>query len=281
MTNAEIRKIAGLSASLDAVVDLWNDAATEILCDLLYVYEIARHVVTEERAQVHSNYQIFLRDFPIDMDESIVIKTTFDRTVISGYTFRKEPNEKFTIHTYGADNNIPLALPYDEVFISYTAGYRVQDVVEVLSNTNLAEKTISVTLNGTTTTYTFKAAGATGNQINVGATLAETATNIAEKFGTSAVGAVVTMPLGYGLTLGTATIAQLDVTTRDLPGALKNILALIAAGGVAEKGKVGSVVSYTIGSKSVTFRNDAEATVVETALRTWIPGFKRAIIAAI
>ena len=63
--------------------------------------------------------------------------------------------------------------------------------------------------------------------------------------------------------------------------ALKNVVALIAGGGIAEKSKSGSVVSYTIGGKSVTFRNEGEASAVEMAVNTWIPSFKRTIIAGI
>lgn len=281
ITNAEIRKILGLGSGQDALVDLWNDAATEILCDLLGVYEIASHVVTEERAKVHCNYELFLRDFPVDLTSSPTLKTTFDRTSISGYTFRKEPNQKFTIRSYAADGNIPLALPYDEVFITYTAGYRVQDLITVLSNTDLVGKTISVTLNGTATTYTFVASGATTYQINVGATVALTADNIAAKFGTSAVGAAVTMPLGYRMALGTATTAQLTIVNPDLPMALKNVIALIAGGGIAERSKSGAVSSYTIGGKSVTFRTDSEASAADMAIKSFIPTFKRTSIHSI
>lgn len=281
ITNAEIRKILGLGSGQDALTDLWNDAATEIVCDWLGMYEIATHVVTEERAKVHCNYQLFLRDFPVDLTVAPTLKTTFDRTSISGYTFRKDPNEKFTIRSYATDGNIPLALPYDEVLITYTAGWRVQDLITVLSNTDLVGKTITVTVNGTSTTYTFVASGATALQIDVGATVALTAANIATKFGTSAVGAAVTMPLGYRMALGTATTAQLTIVNPDLPMALKNVIALVAGGGIAEKSKAGAVSSYTIGGKSVTFRSDSEASAVEIAINSFIPHLKRTSVHSI
>lgn len=281
ITNAEIRKILGLGSGQDALVDLWNDAATEIVCDLLGVYEIATHVVTEERAKVIRGYKLSLRDFPVDLTVAPTLKTTFDRTSISGYTFRREPNEKFTIGSYAADGNIPQSFAYDDVFITYTAGYRVQDLITVLSNTDLAEKTITVTVNGTSTTYTFKASGATTYQINVGVTVALTADNIAAKFGTSAVGAAVTLPLGSRMALGTATTSQLTIVNPDLPMALKNVVALVAGGGIAERSKSGAVASYSIGGKSVTFRTDSEGSAAEMAIKSFLPTFKRTSIYSI
>lgn len=281
MTNAEIKKIIGSGSANDTLIDIWNDAATELLCEILGVENIASHTVTDERVKVLSGFELMLADFPVDTGETITLRNTFDHSEVTGFSFRKDPHNRFTLRVYDAGGTIPLSLGYDELFVSYTAGYSVLDTVEVISNTGLADKTITVTINGTATTWTFKASGATGNQINVGGTVALTAANILAALGGTLDTATVTLPLGSSIALGSATSAMLTITNAEVPKLFKNAVALIAAGGLSEKEKGGDIVSYSIGGKSVTFRNDEEGMAVQHIVSKWLPTFKRVKIAGI
>lgn len=280
ITNTEIKALLGIGSASDVLVELWNDAATEIVCSLLGMADIAKHQVTDERVELLSGYELILNDYPVD-ETTLVLKTTFDHTAITGFSFKKDPQKRRTVRVYDSGGTMPMPLPYECVFASYMGGYTAQDTLEVLSLTDLADKTINVKIAGVTTQWTLKASGATGNQINIGLTVAATATAIATALGGSAVGAVVTLPLGSTVTLGTATAVQLDVTNSDVPAALKNAVALIAGGGIAEKEKSGDIVSYTIGGKSVTFRNQQEASAAQTVLNNWLSTYKKTKIMGI
>ena len=281
LTNAEIKVLTGNGSASDVLVEMWNDAATELVCALLEVTDIAKHQVVDERVKVLSAYELIFEQFPVDTDQTITLKTLFDGTAITGYTFRKDPQRLRTVRLYNVAGNVPYPLNYDGIFATYTAGWNVQDTLTVLSLTGLADKTITVTIAGVATTWTIKASGATGNQINVGLTTDATATAIAAALGGAAVGSVVTLPLGSKVLLGTATSAQLTIVNADVPVALKNCVALIAGGGIAEKSKAGGVVSYTIGGKTLSFRNDKEANAVQTLINTWIATYKKVKIFAV
>lgn len=281
LTNAEIKTLLGVGSASDVLVEMWNDAATEIVCSLLGISNIAKHQVTDERVEMLDPYEMILNEFPVDVAQAITLKTTFDHTTVTGYTFKKDPQKRRTVRLYDTSGNIPYGLNYDCIFVSYTAGYTNQDTLEVISITGLTDKTFTVKIAGVTTTWTIKASGATGNQINIGIDAAATASAIATALGGTVVGAVVTLPLGSTVSLGTATTSQFTITNADVPAALKNAIALIAGGGIAEKEKSGDIVSYTIGGKSVTFRNQQEASAVEMVLNTWLSTYKKTKILAI
>lgn len=280
LTNTEIKTLLGAGSASDVLVEMWNDAATEIVCSLLGIADIAEHDVVNERVRVIDPLELILQDFPVDVS-SVVIKNVYDKTTITGYTFVREPNKRRTIRAYDTSGNLAFPIPYDEVFASYTAGYINQDTLEVLSITGLADKTFTVKIAGVTTTWTMKASGATGNQINIGLDAAATASAIATALGGTLVGSTVTLPLGSTVALGTATTAQFTIVNANVPAALKNAVALIAGGGIAEKEQSGGVVSYTIGGKSVTFRNQEEASAVDMVLKNWLSTYKKTKILGI
>lgn len=281
LTNTEIKTLLGVGSASDVLVEMWNDAATELVCAMLGISNIARHQVTDERVEMLDPYEMILNEFPVDIASTITLRTTFDHTAITGYTFKKDPQKRRTVKLYDTSGNIPYGLNYDCVLVSYMAGYTAQDTLEVLSITGLADKTFTVKIAGVTTTWTIKASGATGNQINIGIDAAATASAIATALGGSVVGAVVTLPLGSTVALGTATTAQFTITNSDVPAALKNAVALVAGGGIAEKEKAGDIVSYTIGGKSVSFRNQQEASAVKMVLDNWLSTYKKTKILAI
>ncbi len=284
VTNAEIKKLAGLGSASDALVDIWNDAATEMLCEILNVAEIAKHAVVDERVKIMDLYSLLLNEFPVDTTQTITLKTTFDSTEVTGYTFKKDPGYRRTLRSYGADGKIPYAIPYDELFVSYTAGYGIQDTLKVLSITGLDGKTLKVKIAGVETVYTLKttlSTPAVATEIQIGADAAGTASNISAKLSGTVSTDTVTLPLGTNVSLGTASISQFTIINADLPPVFKSVIAFIVAGGIAEKNKAGSVVSYTIGGKSVSFRSNEEASATEIAIRNWLPHFKKVNISSI
>lgn len=280
ITNTEIKTLLGLGSANDLLVEMWNDAATELVCSILGVSDLATHQVTDERVELSSGREMTLNEFPVD-ETSIALKTPYDSLSLTGYSFKKEPLKKRTVRVYDASGTLETVLPYGCLLVSYEAGYIVQDTIEVLSIASLADKTFNVKIAGSTTVWTMKASGATGNQINIGVDANATAAAIATALGGTAVGALVTLPLGSNVTLGTVTSAQFGVTNANVPASLKNAIALIAGGGIAEKDKSGDVVSYTIGGKSVSFRNNAEASAVQTMINTWLGSFKKVKIIGI
>lgn len=282
ITTTEIKKILGITGSSnDAVIEIWNDTITDVLCQMLDVHDLAVHTVTNERVEISEcdPYKMYLSDFPVDILENITLKDEYNNP-ITGFTFGLDPKEIKTVRLYD-ESGKPRASLYDRMLVSYTAGYTVKDTLEVLSIADLAEKTITVTIAGVTTTYTFKASGATENQINVGVNEAATASNIATVLGGAVNGAVVTLPLGSSVTLGSATTAQFTIVNASIPPSLKMAVALMVGGTMADKDKVKGIQSYTIGTKTVTFRSGADFNTVNTVLSQYIPFSKKTMIMGI
>lgn len=277
ITNDEIKILLGMSGdSEDAVVQLWNKSATQTLLNLLQIAELVTHNVIDERVEVVDHSQLCLSDFPVDIDETITIKNLLKQEV-AGLSFLLDPKNKRTVNIVDS-NGVAQEITHCEVFASYTAGYSVQGTVEVLTNNDLAEKTIKVYESGTPTTYTFKASGATGNEINVGGDTDATAANIAAALGGSAAASVATLPLGTIVELVLATTLQLTIIDPTIPEPLKMAVALIAGGGIAERQKKGGVNSYTIGSKTVSFRTDNEAEQVKQIVNKYAAFYRKVYI---
>lgn len=272
VTNTEIKALLSLGTASDMLVEMWNDVATEMLASILGVTAFDVHTVTDERVTIHCG-KLYLKEFPVDLN-SISLKTTFDSSTIDGYSWKQEAGERRLVRAYDVAGDLKLDLPYAQVLATYSAGYQLNDKITVVSNTGLADTTITVTIAGSPTTYTFKTSGATGNQINVGATTALTAANIASKLGGSVVGSIVTLPLGASIALGSATSSQLSIVSTNLPKIFKHAVALIVGGGLAEKDKVSGISSYTIGGKQVTFRNTQEKNFFETVMSSWLADYQ-------
>lgn len=280
ITTAEIKAILGISGtSEDALLEIWNESATDLLTNLLGVTSLTTHTITNERVQMADRGKLVLSEFPVQLSQTITVKDSLKNT-ISGLYFSQDPGNKRTVNIEDS-SGYPIEIYADEALVSYTAGYTTQGTIVALSTTDLAEKTITATVAGVSTTYTFKASGATGNQINVGATVNDLATNIATKLGGTASTATVTLPLGTNVDLGTATTAQLTITDATIPAMLKMAVALIAGGGLAEKNKKGGIASYTIGGKSVSFRSDSEAQTVSAIVTKYAAYFKKFSLNAI
>lgn len=278
VTNTEVKAILQLGSSSDALIDIYNDVATGLLCEILGVQDIAAHIVTDERVCVMSNYEIVLNEFPVNLTPAPTLKDVLSNS-ITGYTFKKEGMNRRTLRSYDSSGAYPSPIAYDELLVSYNAGYTVQDTLKVLLNP-AADSTITAKIAGVSTVYTFKTSGATGNQINIGATVNDTATAIATALGGTASTDTVTLPLGSTVALGTAAASSLQITSATLPALFKIMVSLIAGGAMAEKDKASGIASYSIGGKSVTFRNDEEASAVQIAVKNYLPSFKKVKILA-
>ena len=295
ISNDEIKTILGISGtSQDALIEIWNTIATGMLLSTLNIENLTTHTITDEEVTLYNPEHIILEAFPVDTNEPITLKDGL-KNEITGYTFELVSNvAKRTLRVLN-DSGIPSSLGDpawrgypNNIFVSYTAGYTVQDTLEVLSLTSLANTTITVTTLGVSTTYTFKSVGPYGDEdIPISIDTDSTATSIVSVIGGTASGSVVTLPLGSKVTLGTATAAQLTITNATMPEALKNAVAYMVGGGIAEKSKIGGRVEYTIGGKTVKFggKTQAEAAAngqsVLSAFDYWIPLFKKIAISAV
>jgi len=252
ISNAEIKVLLGIdSTSQDNLIELLNNQATEMMLDILNIASLTSHSVTDEEVTIYDQNKIVVDEFIIDTTGTITIKDS-QKTTITGYTFELVNNSIKTLRVLDSDGT-PACLDYDKIFIDYTAGYTTQETIEVLDYSTLANKTLNVYVAGTLTEWTFKASGATGNQINAETSNDVTATNIATALGGTASGAVVTLPLGTRTELGTATATELTITAATIPKALQNAVAMMTSGGIAQSTKKGNVTEYTIGAKTVKF----------------------------
>lgn len=280
ITNDEIKVILGISGtSSDALVEIWNNIATEILTSALETDNLLSHAVVNERVKLYSGETLIVEDFPVDISVTPTV-TYLDGDSITDKTFSLDTNGSRRINVLDSSGD-PSSIYGDEVLVSYTAGYTAQETNTVLLYASLVGKTITAYVAGTATTYTFVASGATTNQINANTDNDTTAANIATALSGSSSGAVVTLPLGTRIVLGTATSAMLTITAATIPEMLKSAVALVVGGGMAEREKKGGVVAYTLGSKSVTFKNDNDKSVFEKIIDIYLPNFRKTRINSI
>lgn len=270
VTNDEIKLLLGISGSTnDAYIDVMNDLQTELLADILGIAEFGLHTVTDERVKVYREDALYLSDFPVDTSETITVDDVYHDEV-TGITFRLDPKSIRTLRIEDESGD-PSTISLSEVFVSYTAGYILKDTLEVLDDSALATKTLKVKALGVETTYTFIASGSpTATQILLGATEALTAAAIATKISGTVSSATVTAPLGTSFELGTATSSELAITSATLPKAFKQAVSLMVGGALADREKIGGVSSYTLGSKTVSYRSESEAQLMKQIITPYI-----------
>lgn len=277
VSNDEIKLIAGIGGTAnDALVDYHNRVATEVLArEVLRITDFASHAVSRERACPNPKGFLDLKDMPISTS-GITIEDELLRSV-TGYTFQNETNHPRRLRVIGS-NSLPGSLPYEEVFVSYTAGYVLQDTLLILDNgSDILNTTITVLnrVTGVETAYTIVASGASGNQVNRGATATDTATALATAFGGTSSGATLTMPLHKSIVSTTIAAADGTLTRSDLPLGFKTAVALLAAGGIAEKERKGNVQSYRIGDKSVTFASERDYSTFLSCVKPYVSSYTR------
>jgi len=256
ISDYQIKQILGVSGTdKDSLISYWNETATEMLKEQMMVPQIERHTVTDERIKITNPYIMRVRDYPIDMNETISLKDSY-KVAIIGLYFDKDDTDKFTVRFVNSDG-VDDPVMYYKVYASYTAGYRIYQDITIADQTSLDGKTITVTVDGTATTKTFVSGTPSTDEIEIGVDEATTAGNFANEIGGTSVGAVVTAPLGTTVSLGTATSTEITFDNIDFPQDLATVIAFIVGGGIAEQNKQGGVTSYSIGNKSVTFSDSA------------------------
>lgn len=254
VSNTLLKLIAGISGTTnDVLVDFYNSSMTEMLAEILELDDFARHTVTRERTKVYDEF-LRLEQFPV-VASSITIENDIFQ-VVTGYTFNTEDYKMLTL----GSNGLPTVLPYEEVLASYTAGYIVQDTITPLVFGDLVGKTLSIInrITGVSTTYTFVSGTPSTNQIQAVTSNAITAGNISTAVGGSLISSTVTFPLDTNITSTTIVSANATVQTNDMPLNMKTAVALMVSGAMLEKQNIGSVSSFSIGSKTVNFRNKTD-----------------------
>lgn len=270
-TNDEILRLLGISSSEESHVDMLVDIATETLADLLGIDEFGAHAVTNELIEIIRPDRVVFHQAPVDFDGTITLRD-MNRNVITNCTLEQH-NRSLRIARVLDEGSLPSQLGYPQIFATYTAGWNLYATIEVLVNPS-ADQTFYVKEAGVEEAWTFKASGATGNQINLDASAALTAAAIATALGGTLSGSTVTLPLGMSARLGTAAASSLDITASDRPAQLLMALALIVGGSYAEKSKKGGVSSYSIGPKTINFRTDEDANSFQAIMGQWLPRFK-------
>ena len=282
-TKAEIKAYLGISGtSQDAMINLWNKTATEILADMLKVERFGVHTVSDELVKPMNPYYLVLNDFPVDTGETITLKDSLLNT-ITGYSFALDPHSKRRLLLKDS-NGQPKDMTYEEVYASYTAGYTTQGSLTVVdaSSGALLGNTIITKAAGVETTYTFVSGTPGDNEIQRQDGTDTMATNIANAIGGTASGAVVTLPIGMEVDLGTVVEAAITIVDATIPEALKVAVALIVGGSMTEATtKRGGVTSYTLGSKSVTFADTGSRNLFAQIVDQYLGDYKRVTLRAI
>ena len=277
-TNAEIKALLGItSTSQDAQVEMWNNIATEQLCDLFGVDNLTYHLITNERVDVYDPEVLYLEVFPVDAS-TVSLKDTQEDAILSGYSFYRDPHNLRTVRIKDPEGN-PVTIGYSEVLATYSGGYIQKDTITVASITALVGKTLNVKVAVVTTEWTFvSGTPATDTEIEVGVDEDATAANIASELGGTSSGAVATLPLGSFSELGTATTSQLTIVNNTIPEPLKMAIALMAGSGLRQKDRVGGVSSYRIGSKQVNFASESDKNTFVSIMTAWLPYYKQVTI---
>lgn len=276
LSNGEIALITGTSAT-DAQMSYWQKIALDILSKELEIKEFDVHSVDLELYNFANALYLRVKDFPVDTSTIKLYNYIDSETEITSYTFRADDRDEKKAWILDEDGN-QTTMKYDKVFISYSAGYLLQGTIEVLDN-DIEGKTLTIDKEGVETVYTFIAAGGepTDSQIELGATAALTAANIATKLSGTADGAVVTLPLGSEATTNAGAL-EIEIENANIPYDLKAAVAYIVAGGAGDTAESDAISSYKIGTKTVSFRNDIERNFVKSTIGKYAAKYKETLI---
>lgn len=266
ISNGEIKTLLGITGTTqDSLIELLNRQATEMLLDFIGVDSLVSHAVSGERIQLFAREYWVPRIFPINLLETITL-TDWSGNTITGFTFGQDDQDFRRVNFLDSSGKRTVC-GYDRFYASYTAGYTIQQTVTVTDYASLVGKTITAYVNGEATAYTFSDDGAGTNEIASAVSNDQTATNIATALGGTSSTDTVTLPLGTWIELGTATAAMLSVTDYTLPESLKQCVAFLVSGILAERNKSKNIESYKIGGKEVKFSNSTDADFVRETIQ--------------
>lgn len=279
VTSDEIKAITGLGSGDDAKIEIYNRTNVEILATILGLQDFATHTVTNERVCINDQYYMLLRDFPVDLG-SIVLKTPLQYNPITGYSYRQDERNIRRINFFDSGDSYPYALGYEEVVATYSAGYTLRSTMQVTDISGLAGLKFDVLYAGIITEYEFVAGAPSGNQIQVGANVDDTAANIAAALGGSASTSTATLGLGYSIDDDSEILTKIVSVNATIPWDLKVACALMVQGSIASSQNVAGVESYTVGSKTISFKNDADKVRFQNTLEPYLAKYKRIKIIA-
>lgn len=284
VSTEEIKAILGISGSQkDYLISTTNSNATANLYEMVGVPTLGRHSITNEHIEQTNCLEFYVSDPHVD-PSSIHIYDN-DLNEITGYTFELKYNSLRTVRVL--KDGKYTRLPYMSFYVSYEAGFYLQDTFELLSNNDLENETISITNTGVTNTYTLKAITADPSHITIGATLEDTVTNIKNKL--SATGSsTLNIPLGRSVSTSLSE-EEATITHATIPEELKLAIAQLVGELTTEvRDKRGGVSSYTLGTKSVNYgrsqdrfrRTQDDGDLYSAILGTILKKYKKVTIAS-
>lgn len=269
VTTTEIKSFLGISVSTyDTVLGMYNTMATDILNGILSASDLSLHLVSEEK---HTGGQksLELHDLHVQaigtiMDDELEYTQT-DPYDIDGYILNLEK------WLSGAKR---------KVLVDYVAGWNAGGYAKITISdyTLLAAKTVTVApggSGGTTKTEGADWTAATSNAAT--ATSLASAIDAVSGIRSFALGAVVYVvdetaqrttstlatSASSGLSLSAATLGSVD-----FPESLRFAIFTLVSG-MWSKYKKHRVRTYTIGTKSVTFASEDDATAFKTAIKAY------------
>lgn len=281
ISNDEIKLYTGLTAT-NAKLDLFNTAMTELLALSLGINQFTKTEVSLEDVRIDNSEYITLRSFPIDLSTLSLFNPDDHTLELTGYTYRADPYNFRKVLILN-DAGKPFNLLFDKVFATYEAGYTLTGTIEVAEIVELLNATLSVTILGVTTNYTFIEDGeeveAGATEIIIGEDEAATAANIATKLSLIASNTVVYLSLGMSATitqaLGEGQEYSLTIINSDVPQDLKMAVAYLVAGSISDKLNIEGVSEYRLGSKSVRMRDMAEKNFIDEVVNKYTSRYKK------
>ena len=262
-TVSEIKAILKISGTAeDYLMEQQNYAATDLLNTILGVSTLKFGTHTDEVITGHGYNFFQTHHYPVANTQASFAIASEDGTDITGIEFLR--GEQNVMHL---KNNLVRDYKY---LLTYDAGYTLYDTVTIDDNASIT---------GAITVKTAYAAAVT-RTIGVNVTVGGTATLTAAAFVTAFIaaginctsdGAVITFEADHFVTT-TISSAKATLLQKTIPNFIRNVIAFLVAGLKSEQNGSPNVASYTIGSKSVTFRSGTEAAYVERVLADFLPG---------
>lgn len=256
----------------DLLIDSLLDAAAELLHAIVGVDSFVLTEYVDEPVKGSNSNWLMVNNKPLVAITDITDEQDNDVT----YTIKRYKNRQAYF-----DESFSSQYTY---LVTYSAGYVVNDTIELLSNDDLNNKTISVrTLYAATAVYTLKTEltiPAVAGEILIGDDLAETLENIAAAIdGTTVDDEIITFGPDADVST-TMTDEQATLTVKTIPKTVKLVIAYLMGGLMSEENSNPSVQSYSIGQKSVTFRNSLEGNIAQRIINTWLVNLNKAQVYA-
>lgn len=271
----EVKAILKLTGTdNDLLIDSLLDAASELLHSLVGVDSFLLTQYTDEPVKGSGDFWLMVKNKPLVAITAISDDMDNDVT----YTIRRYKNRQAYFES---------KFPKLTYLVSYTAGYRVNDTLELILDdgdlANLNNKTISVaTLYAATATYTLKTTltvPAVATEIEIGATAVETAANIAAVIDGATNDGDEIVTFGTDQDISTTILtADGTLTLKNIPKTIKVVVAYLLGGLMTDTNTNPGIQSYSIGQKSVTFRTSQEGSTAIQIIKSWLPNLQKASV---